>query len=213
MACVYPAAETACGAASCTGGMARPAVSCTGTGTCSTPTATPCPFDCQAGAATCNQCRQKSGSNMLLNPGFDGDADEWTFVGGAAYQPALDAENCSASGSVFLETLAHEVKQCRPATANTFYSFGFRFRATASGDEPSSSFCAMIFYKGSGCSTSSATSNITLITALGSLTSWVQGSGSAQSTADAGSVLIDCAGQGGFGYYDQFYLSTISATY
>lgn len=212
MSCTYPSSQTACAAASCSAGMVTPAASCNGSGACSTPVSTTCPFGCQPGGTTCSQCRQKSTSNLLQNPGFDGNASNWTSVGGAAYQPDRDAENCSASGSVLLETLAHEVKQCRPASPDTFYSFGFRFRGTGPGTEPSS-FCAMIFYKGSSCSTASATSNIVTVTALGNLTTWVQGTGTAQSPLDAGSVLIDCSGQGGFGYYDQFFLSSTNATF
>jgi hypothetical protein len=56
-------------------------------------------------------------------------------------------------------------------------------------------------------------SNILTVTAQGNLNTWVQGTGTGQSPPDTGSVLIDCAGQGGFGYYDQFYLSTTNATY
>jgi hypothetical protein len=210
--CVYPGAETNCAAAACTNGMASVAASCGGSGTCATSAPTNCPFGCKSGNVTCNQCRQKSSSNLLQNPGFDQNATGWISVGGAAHQPTVDAENCGASGSVLIETLAHEITQCRPASPDTFYSFGFRFRGTGPGSEPSS-FCAMIFYKGSGCSTSSATSNIVTVTALGNLTSWVQGTGTGQSPPDAGSVIIDCAGQGGFGYYDQFYLSTTNATF
>jgi hypothetical protein len=192
--------------------IVKPAVSCNGAGSCSVAAGTTCPFGCKPGTSMCHQCRQKSSTNQLLNPGFNGNASDWQFGGGAAYQPGTDSENCNGSGSVFMETLAHEVSQCRPATPNTFYSFGFRFLGTGPSDSPTS-FCALIFYKGSGCTTSSATSNIMLIQALGDPPRWVQGSGTTQSPGDAGSVLVTCSGQGGFGYYDNFYLSTESATF
>ena len=133
-------------------------------------------------------------------------------MGGAAHQPTADAEDCTDSGSVLLDDLAHEVKQCQPAAPNTLYSFGFRFKGTGPGDLPAA-FCAMIFYSGTGCATPSATSNITYVQPVSDKTTWVQGSGSAISPPDTGSVILNCSGQGGFGYYDQLYVSSTNATF
>jgi len=171
---------------------------------------------CPAGYQACDStthtclCRQKSSSNLLTNPGFDGAVSGWTMVGGAAYQATVDADGCPDSGSVWLSSVGHEVKQCRPASPSTLYSFGFRFKGTGPGETPTA-FCAMIFYAGTGCTTPSATSNITYVTPGG--TNWVQGAASATSPPDTGSVIVDCVGQYGFGYYDQLYLSSTNATF
>jgi hypothetical protein len=148
----------------------------------------------------------------LTNPGFDGSLTGWAVVGGALYQPSADAEDCADSGSILLENLGHEIKQCLSAEPDTLYSFGFRFLGTGPGDLPSA-FCAMIFYKGTGCTTASDTSNITSVQPVSDKTSWVQGSGSGRSPEDTGSVILICSGSAGFGYYDQLFLSSTNATF
>lgn len=173
---------------------------------------------CPAGYQACDPtthtcvCRQKSSSNLLTNPGFDGSATGWTMVGGAAYQATADADGCPDSGAVWLNSVGHEVKQCRPASPNTLYSMGLKFKGTGPGDTPGA-LCMMQFYAGADCTTPSATSNSTFITPGGTTTSWVQGAASATSPPDAGSVLLICVGQYGFGYHDQFYFSSTNATF
>jgi phosphoribosyl-AMP cyclohydrolase len=134
------------------------------------------------------------------------------MVGGAAYQPNVDAEACPGSGSILLDSLTKEITQCRPASANLYYSFGFRFKGTTPGTVQTG-FCAMIFYADSNCLTDTATLGFTNHMPSSDGTTWVQGAASAYATADANSVLIDCNGQAGFGYYDQIYLSSTNATF
>lgn len=208
--CVYPGDETTCAAASCTNGMARSAASCSGSGACSSATSMTCPFGCQSGGTTCSQCRQKSSSNLLLNPGFDENAASWTIDGGAAWQPLTDAENCSASGSILLDNIVHEIEQCRPANGDTLYYFGYLFKGA--GSSPST-YCGWAFYAETGCSGSADPESQQTIAADGNTTSWMEISTTLRSPADARSVGVWCVGFGGFGYYDQFYLSATNATY
>jgi hypothetical protein len=126
---------------------------------------------------------------------------------GASYEASADADGCPASGSILLSDPSHEVEQCRPAAPNTFYAFGFKFKATGPGDT-ASTVCNMIFYAGTGCTTASATSNSTYLTPSSDKNTWVPADSGAISPPDTGSVLVGCAGQFGFGYHDQFYLST-----
>jgi hypothetical protein len=105
-----------------------------------------------------------------------------------------------------ITSVSQEMTQCRSAQPNTHYSFGFRFKGTGA-------FCAMIFYGDDHCSIPSATSNITYTTPGSDGTVWIQGGASADSTSDAGSVILDCNGQGGSGHYDQLYLSHTSQTF
>jgi hypothetical protein len=129
--------------------------------------------------------------------------------GGAAYQPLVDAENCSESGAVLVESMSQQVGQCHPASPGKFYSFGFRFKGTGPGDLPQA-FCLMIFYSDTTCS--SFTTSID-VQPVSDKTTWVPGSGGANSPDGTGSVMVICSGQGGFGYYDQFYLSDTNGTF
>lgn len=173
---------------------------------------------CPSGYQACNStthtcvCRQKDTSNLLANPGFDGSATGWTMRWGASYQASADADACPASGSILLSDATHEVEQCRPASPNTFYAFGFKFKASGPGSE-ATTVCNMIFYAGTDCTTPSATSNSTYLSPSSDTNTWVQADSGAISPPDTGSVLLGCAGQFGFGYHDQFYLSTSNDTF
>lgn len=131
---------------------------------------------------------------------------------GASYQASADADACPASGSILLSDATHEVEQCRPASPNTFYAFGFKFKASGPGSE-ATTVCNMIFYAGTDCTTPSATSNSTYLSPSSDTNTWVQADSGAISPPDTGSVLLGCAGQFGFGYHDQFYLSTSNDTF
>lgn len=211
--CTYPGAEVSCGAASCSAGMAKPAASCNGSGACASPPAMTCMFGCQPGGTTCSSCRQKSNSNILINPGLDGSLTGWTLGGdGAGRYSANDADDCVNSGSISFGSIGDNVTgQCVPAGANATYYLAYRFKA-ALAVPGSAGDCTISFYADASCANGLATSD-QILSGQSDGTMWVLANGSYKSPAGTGGVRVSCAGFAGYGYYDQFYLGTSLGTF
>jgi hypothetical protein len=177
---------------------------CNGNGFCAT-TAVACQFGCELGGNTCAACLQQNGSNLLVNPGFDGSRDGWTLPGGVNAYSTADVDACSGSGSILMTDFTNELSQCRNIPASGRYLFGFRFRAQTSGH---TGYCDLSFYPGLDC-----TGDVVFdpngvpaqVAPQGA--SWGEARGSATAPANAASARIVCIAAIGFGNYDQLYLS------
>lgn len=102
-ACTFPGAQTSCGAASCTNGSAKAAVSCDGAGNCPTPTAVPCsPFICAATAclATCTTNTQCATGAACVGTACVTCPAGQTVCPNACVATATDVNNCGTCGHV-----------------------------------------------------------------------------------------------------------------
>jgi len=103
---------------------------------------------CRSGACG---CRQKSGGNVLKNPGIDGSTD-WVLSGGATYDSATDFDGCTGAGSsgslLIPPSLGPSFSQCVSTglTSNAAYVFGYFFKGSNMG------FCDVGYYSDANCS-------------------------------------------------------------
>jgi hypothetical protein len=108
-------------------------------------------------------CRRKSAGNVLTNPGFDGSLAGWT---GPDVTLDTDSEGCASSNSVYAANVEEEPLQCFPASSNTFYYFGGRFKGGSPGG-----FFRIYFFDSPGCTGNTVGSTFDFTYPLGS-TDW-----------------------------------------
>lgn len=163
------------------------------------------------GSGTC-RCRQKSSSNKLTNPGFDGDATGWLLESGGAYRATPDADGCSGSGSIELSGTGSLLRQCisvgTSAPTHVYYRYRYRnWDFNSSAASSGSSWC-FLSYLASGCDPNNVTDSNPGESTFSENGAWVQGGGDAMTSAGTGSVMVTCQAVLGTGYYDQLYLGT-----
>jgi hypothetical protein len=134
---------------------------CPGSPTCKKPDGEICSVDGECTTGTCGgrccaagcSCTQPNPTNLVVNPGIDGDASGWTVSGGALSRSLSDAEKCPYSGSLTALVPAGAqgivIGQC---VANTplrgDLNFGARVSSVGGGLVVA---CQLIVYSGFHC--------------------------------------------------------------
>ena len=185
--------------------------------------------DCSTGQVcttshTC-QCRPKSATNLILNPGFDasigGGLGNWTpSTTYAATFSTDDADGCAGSGSAHVAFVVMgqnkdfgQISQCVPVVQNTSYYLGYKLKQDADG----TTVCELWFYTGASCAGSALNSDSVQLPSnlSGAVTSWTQASTTVTTPSGAGSVQIICHVNPGSsaGSFDQIYLNSAANNY
>jgi hypothetical protein len=210
--CPSPVAKT--GADCDDGNLCNINESCQASGTCGGGTKAPITTGCGNnkfcdGKGAC-KCRTQSSWNLLSNPGFNDSSSPWVLNGtsGVSYKTD-DVDACSGSGSILIEALLSTFGQCQQLPQSqtgrrTFY-FGYRFKPNSGGGQVA---CTFYFLPSTAnCNQFDGTSSYILpLEVSGSI--WHSASGSGLSDTNTTHAYVHCAGPGGSGYFDQFYLST-----
>jgi hypothetical protein len=164
--------------------------------------------DCLSGYVACSAshtcvCRQKSSTNLLQNPGFDGSLSGWNPGPSASWSPS-DAEGCPGSGSAsYPSALTSGMTQCISTGVgpNQPYYFGLRFTGE--------SICSTAYYSDTTCT--NVVSGSTGITLQGNAgpTNWTAAlSGSDVTPAGTHSLMVNCGPVVGAGSVDLIYVNT-----
>lgn len=165
------------------------------------PNPTTCIYGCSG--IMCAVCRQKSSSNLLPNPGFDGSVSPWSNL--FSNYSSNDYESCSGSGSYALDYL-QDFTQCLNATVGTKYYLTYRFKSWDTSNQ--FGYCAVSFYSRSGCDGSYLLDG-TFSAMASSAGPWVTAvTASGTAPANTVSMSFGCSGSVGRGFYDQLYLGT-----
>ena len=178
--------------------------------------------DCAGAGSTCTTnhtcaCRQKSVTNLLVNPGFDqpGVLTPWTASGGASLATD-DADGCPGSGSVqALVTMPAfdfgHISQCVQVSALTAYSFGFKYK------QPANAFgvCMLETFADANCATSSIHQIVIQTPQSTSAVDWTSIASTAfQPVNGEQSVLVICQTDTAPPmFFDQLYLNTAGSFY
>ena len=151
-------------------------------------------------------CKQKSGSNLLVNPGFDVSAGTsgWTLGAGAAFNSA-DVDGCSPSGSVLISALLDNIRQCVGIQPYTPYFVGFAYKGPAN--------CWVTYYSGNTCVTANQIGSGPTLADYSPSGSWTRIDSNDITPANTGRLSIDCSGPTGSVYYDQLYINTSSSQF
>lgn len=165
-------------------------------------------------------CPQKSSTNLLDNPGFDGGASSWLLFNAATnswgpadpsntfttYNGANDAANCTGSGSMSVSSLVGAFSQCQFVGFGAVrYYFGFLFKGTGYGA------CSLDFFGDTGCTMPLTTTTSGYVANDPAGSAWGAATSHADATADVNSIRISCSAPGGSGYYDDLYVTTSSS--
>jgi hypothetical protein len=155
------------------------------------------------GAGAC-KCKVKSSWNLLTNPGFDGNADDWVLNGTASYNNGNDVNACQGSGSVNVNSLSATFRQCISATAGQNYWFGYRFKGSGSSGTAT---CSVAFLGGS-CNANSL-DGIALYGSISGAT-WIQIADTMKAPTGTTHLEFNCSAAAATGYYDQLFVSKSS---
>ena len=161
--------------------------------------------DCPTGYLACSSsgtcvCRQKSSTNLVQNPAFDGSLASWTLLspfGGAPTYNTDDSDACPGSGSLYLGSFGAEATQCIPIGENVSYNFGFQYKGIVS--------CSTTYFSDSNCNNSIGP-GLNLADGNGSI-SWAYLSGSHTTIPGTQYLMVLCDMGTGAGWYDQFYVN------
>jgi hypothetical protein len=158
------------------------------------------------------KCRQKSSSNKLTNPGFDGDNSGWDLFN-SNFRSNTDADNCTGSGSIEARNTGGAFYQCVPTNTSTpthFY-FAYRYKEYNFNDNQpgtGNSYCYLAFIAdGGGCDLNNVT-DMGPFDSSQSTGGWIKAGTDGMTTAGTTSVMIYCTAVSGTGFYDQIYLGT-----
>jgi hypothetical protein len=163
-----------------------------------------CVYGCSG--TMCAACPQKSPSNLLPNPGFDGSVTPWET--GITHYSSYDFDSCANSGSYNID-YEQDMGACVSTTPGTRYYATFKFRARPG--ESSLGYCAVYFRPMADC-TGSGIGSIIEVSVTSSDGAWVSAvPASGVAPAGAMGMRFGCTGSVGRGFYDKLYLGT-SAT-
>jgi hypothetical protein len=161
-------------------------------------------------AQTCsgNQCicPQKSSTNLLANPGFDGSIGSWsnpsTPYGSDTYS-SDDADGCLGSGSVSI-TGATSASQCVIIGSSVGFYFGVHYKGILT--------CQVLAYwSDNSCGSSGGSSlagNNALMTDYNGVSVWTPRSLATTTPAGTASMQVSCSGVAGDSKIDKVYINT-----
>lgn len=149
-------------------------------------------------------CHQKSVSNLLTNPGFDGDLSGW-FVNDSSTAKGYsssDAEGCPASGSLLVNGGTGDIEQCVAISPNTTYNFGFKYKQAVGN----AFACYISYFASPTCISGDQIDSTARIDSATTGSSWQTYTGVVTSSPGAYGLQFLC-GSGGTANMDEFYVN------